>query len=85
MKKKLLSILLISIIPIGVWSYIANYTESKIHKDAPKLLELNNFKIVQENKFDWLMSQTEFIVTKNNKQDTINVQLVKGALIIQPR
>lgn len=59
--------------------------ESRIRKEAPALLELSDFKIVQSGDFSFWLQQVEYVVKKNDKLDTVYVKLTHGTLSIQPK
>ena len=59
--------------------------ESRIRKESPELLRLNDFKIVKEGEYHLLTNKVDYIVTKNGVVDTITVRLSRGTLTIQPK
>ena len=59
--------------------------ESRIRKEAPELLRLNDFKIVKEGEYSILYAEVEYIVIKKGVVDTLNVRLSHGSLTIQPK
>ena len=58
--------------------------ENQIKKMAPGLLKLNGYTIVHEGEFHFPYQQIDYIVKKGSVIDTVNVQLVRGTLSIQP-
>lgn len=59
--------------------------ESRIRKEAPELLRLNDFKIVKEGEYNIFYTEVEYIVMKKGVVDTLNVRLSRGSLTIQPK
>jgi len=85
MKKYRFFIIITGIALIVITLVISSMFESKIRKDAPALLTLNNFKVISEGKFNYLQQQVEYVVERDGKKDTLNVKLTHGALTIQPK
>jgi hypothetical protein len=70
---------------VGVFAFIPQEIEKRINEKAPKLLEMNGYKIIQVNGFDKWKDQTEYIVDKSGKRDTVEVRFFKGQVTIQPK
>jgi uncharacterized protein (UPF0333 family) len=86
MKKIALIIIMSVVTTLTVTVIVPSMTKDKIHKEAPALLELNNFTIVQEVGFNGWQSEIEYVVEKNNKKYNVYVKLSRGGvLVIQPK
>ena len=81
-KKIFISVLTLSL--VFFLFIIPRMYESRIRKEAPELLRLNGFEIVKEGEYHFLYGEVDYIVTKNDVVDTINVRLSHGSLTIQP-
>lgn len=79
MKKIIITILLLSTLLV-----VPKVYEYKIKSDAPKLLKINDFKIIKEGEFHILHQCVDYVVVKNGVIDTISVRLSHGSLSIQP-
>lgn len=84
MNKKKIFILL-SIVSLAFLLLMPMMYESRIRKESPELLRLNDFKIVKEGDYHLLTNKVDYIVTKNGVLDTITVRLSRGTLTIQPK
>ena len=85
MRKTLLIIIATILAVVGVFAFIPQEIEKRINEKAPKLLEMNGYTIIKSNGFDQWKDQTEYVVEKTGKRDTIEVRFYRGQVTIQPK
>lgn len=83
-RKILLSPVFVILATLGIF-FVMSVAKNRVKTESPELLKMNGYSIVNDNGYNYIMSQEEYVVTKDSIQDTIVVRLVKGALIIQPK
>lgn len=85
LSKKMYLFVLVPLSLFFIFYLIPLMTLTKLKEKSPGFLKMSGYTIVKDNGYSLFNNQEEFIVKKDSVTDTIEVRMVRGSLIIQPK